>query len=131
QEEKFNLNGSLITTEELEHYISELDGFLVTEFIVQGSFATSLYSNTTNTIRLMMLRDPDNGEMFSCMAVQRIGSKSSEPVDNFSGGGMLSLVNLSTGELSSAVSSPAPAVLKWHDTHPDTGAPIKGAVIPG
>lgn len=94
----------------------------------QSAFLDQIYSKTTNTIRFITLRDPATGVFKVFFAVLRIGTSATIPVDNGSRGGLVSRIDLETGELSEARSLQA---LDVHEFHPDSGAPIKGAVIPG
>ncbi|MQA61472.1 MAG: hypothetical protein GEU86_08235 [Actinophytocola sp.] len=89
-----------------------------------------LYPGTVNTIRLLTMLDVADHQPFIVMAVQRIGTRGSEPADNWSRGGLSARVDLDTGRLGPASRLPAADELEWFDTHPDTGAPIKGVEVP-
>lgn len=103
------------------------DGWFISEGVEQGAFENSLYDKTANTIRFITLRDPESGNIKVFFAVQRIGTSATIPVDNGSRGGLVSCIDLETGELSEARSLHS---LQVHEVHPDSGAPIKGARIP-
>lgn len=108
-------------------YLDSSDGWFLCEGVHQSKFLDSIYDKTTNTIRFITLREPETGNYKVFFAVQRIGTYETIPVDNGSRGGLVSHINLETGELSEARSLQA---LDVHECHPDSGAPIKGAVIP-
>lgn len=126
------LNGEATTEPDIHNRIKNLDEFIICEFLQQGEFASRLHPHTTNTMRMLTLIDPDNDEPFMPMAIQRIGTSASMPVDNWSAGGLSAEIDLDTGELGPGASCPSGrAAMRWHDTHPDTGAALRGQVIPG
>lgn len=108
-------------------FLDKEDNWFLSEGVRQHKFLNSIYDKTTNTIRLITLRDPDSGNFKVFFAVQRIGTSATIPVDNGSRGGLVSKIDLKTGELSEARSLHS---LDIHETHPDSGAAIKGARIP-
>ena len=105
------------------------DGIIM-EYVSQASYAATIFPCATNTIRVLTMWDYDENEPFMPIAVHRIGSKDSMPVDNWSNGGLSAIVNTETGELGRAVAYPGTGSLVWFDEHPDTGAMIKGVHIP-
>src|SRR5699024_5670137 len=74
--------------------------------------------------------DPENHEPFIARAVQRIGSKTSKGLDNFTMGGYSANIDIETGILSEAATKIGGKELEWYDKHPDTGAQIKGVQVP-
>lgn len=125
------LDGEAATEQEIHNRIRNLDEFIICEFLQQGEFASNLYPHTTNTMRMLTLIDPDSDEPFMPMAIQRIGTSGSMPVDNWSAGGLSAEIDLETGELGPGASCPVGREpLRWHDTHPDTGAKLRGQVVP-
>jgi hypothetical protein len=127
----YRVNEEEQTAAEFEERIAGLDEYLVCEFVEQAPYAADLYPDSTNTIRPLTMWDPETDEPFVTFAMQRIGTKQSAPVDNWSKGGLTAEVNLESGELSRAVRSPSAESLDWHETHPETGAQIAGVEIPG
>lgn len=125
------LNNKRLSLEELENLTSGLKDNFVNEYISQGKFGNELYANTMNTVRILTMKDPDNGEVFIPAAVQRIGTNKSHPTDTWQRGGMSCNINLETGELSKGAILPSEGKnLTWHSKHPDTGVQIEGQVIP-
>jgi hypothetical protein len=104
---------------------------MVTAWVGNAPYAEKLYPHTPNTLRVLMMRDISTNAPFVAAAAQRIGVKKSEPVDNFTLGGLSAEVDLDTGILSAASSKPSNGQLNWYDVHPETGATIKGVAIPG
>lgn len=125
--ETLMIDDKVKTKDEFFHFLTKEDGWFLSEGVRQCAFLDGIYDKTTNTIRFITLRDPESGDFKVFFAVQRIGTSATIPVDNGSRGGLVSQINLETGELSEAKSLQA---LDVHEVHPDSGAPIKGAVIP-
>ena len=113
--------------DDLRRFLDKQDGWFLSEGITQGAFGRALYPDATHTIRFITLRDPETGHIKPFFAVQRIGTSETAPVDNGSRGGLVARINMDTGELSEAKC--LQKLGSW-DRHPDSGAQIKGAVIP-
>jgi hypothetical protein len=126
------LDGRPRTEEEAAAYISGLEDFMITEFSVQHEYASRIYPGTTNTLRLLTLWDYEADAPFLAQAVHRIGTSRSFPVDNFrmGAGGLSAWIDLATGELGPAACKPEMGAVRWHDVHPETGAPIRGVRLP-
>ena len=126
------LDDSPMSKETFTSWISGLDEYIVCEFIKQGSFSAGLFPHTTNTIRVVTMLDPETNEPFLPIAVHRIGTNKSIPVDNWARGSLSAEVNLETGELSAGAFWPqGKARIVWHERHPDTGDLVKGQRVPG
>jgi hypothetical protein len=126
-----SINGESLSHDRAISRLSDLDDYLVSEFVAQGEFARSLNPATTNTLRVVTLYDDDMGEPFIARAVQRIGNNKSAPYDNFTQGGLSAMIDLQTGMLGKAASHPESPTLQWHSIHPDTDGQIEGRVVPG
>lgn len=111
----------------LENLLETSQDYFICQGVSQCDYLNSLYDKTTNTIRLITLRDPESGRFKVFFAVQRIGTKATIPVDNGSRGGLVAKIDLETGELSEAQSLHS---LTRHKVHPDSGNPIEGVVVP-
>ena len=105
--------------------------FMVTEFVAQDAFTKALYPLTVNTLRMLVVRDPDSLQPHVVRCVQRIGTSASYPIDNFSMGGLSAEIDLETGRLGPALAAAGPAKGRAWESHPETGAPIAGQVVPG
>jgi len=103
------------------------ENWIITEAIQQNDFLNELYDKTTNTLRMITLKDVKTGEFKLFFAVQRIGTSKTIPVDNGSRGGLVCNIDLETGTLSEARSLHS---LEVHQIHPDSKNPIKAMVIP-
>jgi hypothetical protein len=124
------MNGRQVSNDELLSIARELDDYLVVEFIKQHSYASAVFPQTNNTVRIMTLWDEDRDEPFIAMAVQRFGNSTSFPVDNWTQGGICALVNVNTGVMGKAVPKPSPARLHFVEKHPETASQIEGVTVP-
>lgn len=112
--------------QEIISILKKNNNWMLCEYITQHKYASDLYDKTTNTIRMITLRDPKTDKIKIFFAVQRIGTSKTIPVDNASMGALVCKIDLETGELSEA------RTLHNHDVfeyHPDTNAQIKGARV--
>jgi hypothetical protein len=123
------VNGAELVTGDLDGLLTE--GTLVCERIHQAPYAAAVFGGTENTIRLVTMWDFERGAPFVAIAVHRFGNSTSLPVDNWTGGGLSAEVDLDTGRLGPGVTYPSSGHLRWHDRHPETGALIRGVVVPG
>ncbi|WP_306058407.1 sugar-transfer associated ATP-grasp domain-containing protein [Natronococcus wangiae] len=115
----------------LARTLADLEDYLVCEFVEQDEYADELYPDTVNTIRVLTMYDERAQEAFVPIAVQRIGTSDSAPVDNFSKGGLSAEVDRETGALSAGAHYYHRDSVTWHETHPETGARIEGTTVPG
>ena len=111
------------------------DRMLVSEHVEQHEYARTIYPHSTNTIRVIGLREHGTGRPFVAAAHHRFGTDRSRPVDNTGAGGLTANVNVETGELGQLAALPGGylgigARVQWHDEHPDTGARATGVVVP-
>jgi Sugar-transfer associated ATP-grasp len=117
--------------EELVDRIGRLGDSVIEEFVNQHRTLAVFFPKTTNTLRVLTLRDVDTGEPFIAAAVLRIGTERSRPVDNWEKGGLSAPVDLITGELGTAARlDPIGRRLARYEKHPESGAPIAGVFLP-
>jgi hypothetical protein len=114
------------TSDEVARLLGEEDGWFLSETVEQHADLAALHEHTTNTIRIITMRMPD-GAAKIFFAVLRMGTSATIPVDNGSRGGLVSKIDLQTGELSEARTLWSRDVFT---THPDSGAQILGARVP-
>jgi Sugar-transfer associated ATP-grasp len=112
-------------------YFTRCDESLLCQFIEQSDFCRTIYSQTTNTLRLICMREP-NGEPFIARAILRVGTNRSNGVDNFGEGGLAANVNLQSGMLDDAIEHDmtSPRRPSTYARHPDTGIKITGESLP-
>jgi hypothetical protein len=104
--------------------------YIVQEKVVNHPYARALFPGSLNTLRVFALRDRAGGDPRVVVAVHRIGSARTAPLDSFSAGGLLARVDLETATLSYAVGPVTRRARDTWDCHPDTGSPIAGCVVP-
>lgn len=106
--------------------------FIVTEVIKQNNVISEIYPDTLNTVRILTMIDYETNKPFIAAAVQRIGMKRSNVVDNWTAGGISIKVDVSTGKMGKGALYPGKKdkTLIWHTAHPDTGVKFEGTKIP-
>lgn len=86
-------------------------------------------SGALPTLRVLTcLNEENEPEVMAAMIRMSFGSN--RTVDNLHASGMGALVDVASGTLGKASNLGADARLGWFSNHPDTGAPIEGAVVP-
>ena len=123
---KFYIDTKETDSNEIISILNEKDNYFISVCIKQAKYLNEIYSETSNTIRLITGRGKDNKVKILC-AVQRIGTSETIPVDNGSRGGLVANINLDTGELSEAKSIHNTNI---YEKHPDSNKMIKGTIIP-
>jgi hypothetical protein len=131
QNSSWSLNGEKVTERDILDYLKGLDNFVLSRFVEQDEYGVRLYPHTTNTIRLLTIREPASRAVIAPAAVHRIGTRATIPVDSFSKGGISAPINIDTGELGCGARKGAlDRVPDPVSVHPDTGAPITGVHVP-
>jgi len=128
--EKLLLNNSPSTVSAVKALFAQLNNYVVCEYVHQHSYASDIFPHSINTIRLLTMWRDDVKFPFVTIAVHRFGTNATIPVDNWSRGGLSSLIDLKTGTLGMGVSYPRNSRLTWCRNHPDTNAKIEGVQIP-
>ncbi|WP_408958292.1 sugar-transfer associated ATP-grasp domain-containing protein [Natrinema sp. 74] len=128
---KYRFDGEWTSESDLVETLAGLEDYLVCEFVEQADYADELFPDTANTLRVLTMYDDRAREAFVPIAIHRIGTRDSVPVDNFSNGGLSAQIDRETGALSAGAEYPHDGTVGWHETHPETDARIKGTTIPG
>lgn len=81
------------------------------------------------TARILTARN-EQGEIEATHAVFRMAQRPGAQVDNIHAGGIAAAVDLATGRLGRATDLGVSVNSAWHATHPVTGAPIEGRILP-
>ena len=123
----------IISVEEFEKIILNMDNGIIQELVQQGSYGTSLFEKSVNTIRIVSMKKKNECRHEVVAALQRIGTRISAPVDNFNQGGLSSIIDIKSGELGKAsgireVDSNGQRC--FYSKHPDTDAQIEGLRVP-
>ncbi len=126
----YRINDSPASLAEIRELLTSLDEYLIYERVQQADYAEAIYPDSTNTIRVLTMIDPDTGEPFVGGVGHRFGADSSAPVDNWSSGGITSSIDDSTETLGPAARWTAERGKHWLETHPDTDVEIAGTTVP-
>jgi len=127
----YRMNGTEVSETTLRETVTDLDATVVMAFVEQATYAQELFPAATNTIRMITMYDSENEEVFCPIAVHRIGTERSAPVDNFDRTGISAEIDRETGELGTGIQLSAEGDVRKYDTHPSTGAQIAGQTVPG
>lgn len=128
RDKHYYIDGRNCVKEDIVSILKENDGYIISEYMYQHSYAQELFSETANTIRIVTIRDIVTNEFKIYFAVQRIGTSGTIPVDNGSKGGLVAKIDLETGILGAARCLHD---LNIYTHHPDSGHVIEGVQIPG
>ncbi|MFC4542090.1 sugar-transfer associated ATP-grasp domain-containing protein [Halosolutus amylolyticus] len=131
RDDEYYYDGSPTSEAELAETLASLENYLVCEFVEQADYANDLFPDAANTIRVLTMFDERNRGAFVPIAIHRLGTRESVPVDNFSNGGLSAEIDRETGRLGTAAAYPTGGSVDWHETHPDTGTRIEGTEVPG
>lgn len=126
----YTIDGTEVTRRDVTRLADGCENHMLTKYVEQGPFPRSLYPDSPNTLRIVTMVDPETRAPYIGAAVQRIGTRESAPVDNWSRGGIAANVDLETGALSTAVSYPNGTRRGEHESHPETGVQIRGERVP-
>jgi hypothetical protein len=123
------INGEISTECTLSEMISDLDEYLVFEFLHQHEYAETIFSEATNTLRVHSVIDPETGDAGILRPIHRFGSTASKPTDNWSQDGYIAPIDDQTGVIQELV------VVEGHsrsrlDHHPETGSRVSGVAVP-
>ncbi|RQG94019.1 sugar-transfer associated ATP-grasp domain-containing protein [Natrarchaeobius chitinivorans] len=125
------LNDRQLTSTAFDGFVRGLDGFVVSEFVTQHEYAATICPESVNTLRILTIGEPGSDEIDVVRAVHRFGSgETSGPTDNWSGGGCAAPVDIESGELGRVVTYASENGTQRFDAHPQTGAQVRGTVVP-
>lgn len=119
------------TERDIQEFLCDLDGYLVSEYIKQHEYASAIAPGSANTIRFYTILDRETKEPYLLRAVHRFGTEASAPTDNWSQGGLCAPIDLNTGEIgTSFYQDDVCGHIKKVDKHPETEVQIEGVKIP-
>jgi hypothetical protein len=124
------INQSKITSSDAKHFLAERDDYLICEYVQQHHYASNIFPDAANTIRILTMWDYQKNVPFIAASAHRIGRVHTIPVDNWARGGLYSSIDLETGTLGKGASYSGEAEARWYGTHPDTHAKIEGVKVP-
>jgi hypothetical protein len=103
---------------------------LIQPRIVNHPGLEPLNNGALATVRALTCLD-ERGRPELVGAVMRMAVGKNHVVDNLHAGGIAAGIDLDTGELGPASNLGADVSLGWIESHPDSGAPIRGFRLPG
>ncbi|MFC2083060.1 sugar-transfer associated ATP-grasp domain-containing protein [Candidatus Bipolaricaulota bacterium] len=122
------VNGMVTSCSELVQLLLHQRESIAMRHVSQHEYARRVFPETVNTIRVLTLCDDEGA--FAAIAVHRFGTRQSVPADNWSRGGVCSLIDLSSGTLGPGMCLDSRGHSARHEVHPDTREPIAGLAIP-
>lgn len=122
--------GSGVTALEPGAPLPERGVWLLEGRIEAHAYGQAIFPDALNTIRVVTARDPDGGAAFVMGAAHRFGVTRSAPTDNRKRGGIVSALDLTTGQLSAAVGPTRRNRRTCFASHPETGGRIEGVRVP-
>lgn len=117
---------------DLDSSLKTLDkdrSFIISEFIGQGRYASRIYAGSTNTIRVVTMKDKMTDEVYIPVAIHKFGTERSGHTDNISKGGIAAPIDIKTGEIISARAYIDEDMVAISE-HPDTKEKLVGTIIP-
>ncbi|MTI39020.1 sugar-transfer associated ATP-grasp domain-containing protein, partial [Fulvivirga lutimaris] len=124
------LNGKQFTQEQFDEWLLSLDNYIIMEFVSQRGYASNIFAETLNTVRILTICDPQTKTAHIAAAAHRFGTKSTIPADNWTAGGISTNIDLKTGVLSKSAINPKGNKIEWISEHPNSGKKIDGVEIP-
>ena len=115
----------------LAHFreLSKVEAYLIQRRLVPHADLANLSGDILTTIRMVTVRNETGGHE-ATHAVFRMPNGPHAKVDNFHAGGLAAKVDIETGELGPGSDIGLRPDAAWHETHPDSGAPLEGRKIP-
>lgn len=124
---KYIFDRKELNCKELYRELLKNNNYIVTEFVEQHEYSEKINPYSTNSIRIITLKDQKTGEFIIPCAIHRFGSKKSGVVDNASRGGFITNIDIKNGIL---LDTKTFSDLKSLDRHPDTNVLINGTKLP-
>ena len=124
--------GQILTGSQLLRRVETLStdvDYLVQPRLVNHPDIADLSTGALITARIVTCRDEHGGYEVT-NAMFRMAQGEASVVDNFHAGGLAAKVDLATGELGPATDGGLSLKTGWLDSHPVTGAPIRGRRLP-
>jgi hypothetical protein len=124
------VNSEPVAEGELLRHLGE-EIYLVFPFVRQAEYASRIFPDVANTVRILTMYDDREEKAFVAAAVHRFGVRGrGVVVDNWRQGGISADVDPATGRLSRGYGFPFGGRLTVYPHHPDTGMAIEGEEIP-
>lgn len=126
----YTVNGTPFSDDEFDEFLSGVEDSLVTEFVQQHPYAQKIWPDSTNSIRILTIKDPLDDTFFIARAIHRFGGSSSGPIDNWSSGGFAAPIDIETGRMIDLLSYSREDGMEHWDAHPGTETPVVDQNVP-
>lgn len=132
-------NGDVLSEEAYLELMSQLDGYIVTEFIEQNEQLNEIFEDSDCTLRVILYKKCQSDEYapaeYGCMlAYARFGSSRSHGASNLCHGGLAVRINWDTGLFEDGFRGNSEfwgaEGAKGFSAHPDSGRAVDGMPIP-
>ncbi|WP_018479673.1 sugar-transfer associated ATP-grasp domain-containing protein [Pontibacter roseus] len=127
--ENILVQNEILSEGSLHNQIKSLSEYGIFKYYEQHKELSKIFPLTINTIRLVTFVD-ENTRPSIFAGVLRVGWSGSIPFDNFSQGGMVSLIDCETGKLSPWLSRASNGMLLQGNLHPDSKASFESIILP-
>ena len=125
----FLFNKKKISEQELITKLKSEGDYIVTEYVKQAGYASEIFQDSTNTIRIITLYDMDTDECWIACATHRFGTRRSRFVDNVSMGGISVGIDIDTGALGQGILWDNNYKKSLINIHPDTGVSFENIKV--
>jgi len=122
----YQIDNKPSTEEEAIQFIENLDGYLVSEYIIAHPDIERIYGGSQNTARVMVINE-DGRHPVIANSYMRFGSSRSGLIDNVPAGGMAAIIDVGNGRFHNALMIENHHIL-WRRVHPDTHVVVEGTV---
>jgi len=127
--ETYYIDGSVIQESDIFDAIRYESGTIVTEYIRPHQYASNIFGESLNTLRVFTLIDPETNEPEVIRAAHRFGSSQSAPTDNLGRGAYCAPIDISTGKIKQLISVDGSG-RSISKRHPDSGEVVEGVRVP-
>ena len=122
----YYLNDDKLDRKKFHDRISDMDGYLVTEYLLPHAEFAKFCDKSVGSLRYVIGRKR-NGELVEISSYMKIGTQKSKFVDNYCQGGVLAVVNNGNYKEGNIFIEESCKNLKI-DVHPDNGMKIQGKI---
>jgi hypothetical protein len=123
---KYYLNNSLVVVEKMISFLSNLENYIVTEYVSTHPEVSRIFSPVTSTVRFMVINE-DGQHPIIANSFVRFGTNNTGAVDNMSAGGLYAIVDVSNGKFTNAKRWENYHIIKC-EMHPDTQIRVEGVL---
>lgn len=130
EEPPYQVDGQPCSADALTASLGDDIRHIVTEKVENHEQIASISPSSVNTVRMLTVQDPSDGEPFIASAVHRFGLESDGITDNWSGGGCAAPVDVERGRLGKIHRYLPRTGLQKYVYHPGSGTMVSGRPLP-